>query len=110
MHETTMARWTKLHECYNFAAMPQGNTSSFQTRRLSSYPIGLIVRVRLVSGREIEGQIVKIEITVLGAFLHVEFDQEVANVTSRQILGFYDFCSVKFRPARTYVPFPVIRR
>jgi hypothetical protein len=47
--------------------------------------------VRLVSGREIEAQIVKIEITVLGTFLHVEFDQEVANVTTRQILGFYDF-------------------
>jgi hypothetical protein len=93
-----------------FAAMPQKTNFSFQTRRLSSYPIGLIVRVRLVSGREIEGEIVKIEITVLGAFLHVEFDQEVANVTFRQILGFYDCCSVKFRPTRTYVPFPVIRR
>src|ERR1700689_3408486 len=110
MHETTMARWTKLHECYNFAAMPQGNTSSFQTRRLSSYPIGLIVRVRLVSGREIEGQMVKMETTVLGAFLHVGCVQEVANVWSSQILGFYYFCSVKFRPARTSVPFPVIWR
>lgn len=90
--------------------MPQQKNFSFQTRRLSSYPIGLIVRVRLVSGREIEAQIVRIEITELGAFLHVEFDQEVANVTSRQIVGFYDFCSVKSLPARTYVPFPVIRR
>jgi hypothetical protein len=93
-----------------FAAMPQEKNFGFQTCRLSSYPIGLVVRVRLVSGREIEAQIVKIETTELGTFLHVEFDEEVANVMTRQILGFYDFCSVRFRQAKTYVPFPAIRR
>lgn len=81
-----------------FGAMPQGKNSRFQTRRLPSYPIGLIVRVHLVSGREVEAQIVKIETTVLGTFLHVEYDEEVANVTSRQILGFYNFCLIG--PAR----------
>jgi hypothetical protein len=66
--------------------MPQGKNFRFQTRRIPSYPIGLVVRVSLVSGREVEAQIVKIETTVLGTFLHVEYDEEVANVTSRQIL------------------------
>jgi hypothetical protein len=85
-----------------FAAMPQGKNFSFQTRRLSSYPIGLVVSVRLVSGREIEAQVVRIETTALGTFLHVGYDQEVANVTSRQVLGFYDFCFIKTAKVKTY--------
>jgi hypothetical protein len=32
---------------------------SFQERRRSNYPIGVLVRVRLISGREVEAQIVK---------------------------------------------------
>jgi len=52
-------------------------------QRLSFYPLGLIARVHLVSGRKIEAQIVKIETTVLGAFLHIEHDEEVANVTCK---------------------------
>jgi hypothetical protein len=83
--------------------MPQGNKPGFESRRLPSYPIGLVVGVRLVSGREIEAQIVKIETTLLGTFLHVEYDEEVANVTSRQILGFYNFCFMKTARVKTYV-------
>lgn len=70
---------------------------SFQDRRRSNYPIGIFVRVRLISGREVEAQIVKIEITTLGTFLHVEFGEEVANVTARQVVGYYDFCPIKVR-------------
>ena len=81
--------------------MADGETS-FQERRLSRYPIGLIVRVRMISGREIEAQIAKIETTELGTFLHVEFDEEMANVTSKQILGYYDFCFVKTAHVKTY--------
>jgi hypothetical protein len=76
--------------------------SSFQERRLSRYPIGLIVRVRMVSGRELEARIAKIETTELGTFLHVEFDEEVANIAARQILGFYDFCFIKTAHPKTY--------
>jgi hypothetical protein len=83
-----------------FAAMSQDRDQSFQRRRLESYPIGLVVLVRLISGREIEAQIVAIETTALGTFLHVEFGQEVANITSRQVLGFYDFCFLRARRAK----------
>jgi hypothetical protein len=69
--------------------------SNFQARRVRTYPIGAVVKVRLVSGREIEGQVIKVETTALGTFLHVEFGDEVANVTERQVIGFYDFCLLK---------------
>jgi hypothetical protein len=69
--------------------------SNFKARRVQVYPIGVLVRVRLVSGREIEGQVIKVETTALGTFLHVEFGEEVANVTEKQIVGFYDFCFLK---------------
>lgn len=75
----------------------------FKNRRLRSYPIGLLVRVRMISEREIEAQITRIETTGLGTFLHVEFDDEVANVTAKQIIGFYDFCFVKDRREKQYV-------
>jgi hypothetical protein len=60
-----------------------------------AYPIGVFVGVRLVSGREIEGQVIKVETTTLGTFLHVEFGEEVAQVTEKQIVGFYDFSFLK---------------
>jgi len=69
--------------------------SNFKARRVRAYPIGVLVRVRLVSGREIEGQVIKVETTALGTFLHVEFGDEVANVTAKQVIGFYDFCFLK---------------
>jgi hypothetical protein len=72
----------------------------FQERRRSNYPIGVFVRVRLISGREVEAQIVKIETTALGTFLHVEFGEEVANVTAGQVVGYYDFCPLSIRQAR----------
>ena len=71
--------------------------SSFRERRRPNYPAGLFVRVRLVSGREIDAQIIKIETTTLGTFFHVEFGEEVANVTARQVVGYYDFCPLKGR-------------
>jgi hypothetical protein len=71
--------------------------SSFRERRRSNYPAGLFVRVRMVSGREIDAQITKIETTTLGTFFHVEFGEEVANVTARQLVGYYDFCPLKVR-------------
>jgi hypothetical protein len=74
---------------------------SFRPRRLRTYPIGAFIRVRMVSGREIEAQISKIETTALGTFLHVEFEQEIANVTGQQILGYYDFCFLKKRIVRS---------
>jgi hypothetical protein len=77
--------------------MTKNTAGSFQARRRSTYPIGAFVRVRLVSGRETEAQIVHIETTELGTFLRVEFGEEVANVTVRQIVGFYDFCMLKGR-------------
>lgn len=85
-----------------FAAMSNVNSKNFQKFRPRSFPIGLFVRVRLISGYEIEAQVVKIETTALGTFLHVEFGQEVANVTSRQIIGFYDFCFLRARRGKTY--------
>jgi hypothetical protein len=68
---------------------------NFKTRRARAYPIGAVVRVRMVSGREIEGQVIKVETTALGTFLHVEFGEEVAQVTGKQVIGFYDFCFLK---------------
>jgi hypothetical protein len=75
--------------------MTKRSDGSFQTRTRSIYPIGAFVRVRLVSGRETEARIVHIETTELGTFLRVEFGEEVASVTVRQIVGFYDFCMLK---------------
>jgi hypothetical protein len=74
--------------------MTRSNLPNFATRRLHSYPVGAIVGVKMVSGREIEGQIVRIEITAAGVFHHVEFGEEVATITRRQIIGFYDFCFI----------------
>ena len=61
------------------------------------YPIGLVVRARLLSGLEVEGQITKVETTSLGTYLHFEFGEQVANITHRQIIGYYDFCVVRRR-------------
>lgn len=69
--------------------------SSFKVGRVRAYPIGVLVRVRLISGREIEGQVIKVETTALGTFLHVEFGEEVAQVTGKQVMGFYEFCFLK---------------
>ena len=77
---------------------------SFRKRRLRSYPIGAFVRVRMISGRELEAQVTKIETTALGTFLHVEFDDEVAHVTSNQIVGYYDFSTLKIRRPTVYFP------
>jgi hypothetical protein len=74
--------------------------SSFQERRRSNYPIGVLVRVRLISGRDVEAQIVEIETTALGTFLHVEFGEEVANVTAGQVIGYYDFSPLGIRQAK----------
>ena len=52
----------------------------------------------MVSGRELEGQIIKIETTSLGTYLHVEYDEGVINVTSSQILGYYDFSPLQAGP------------
>lgn len=49
----------------------------------------------MISGQELEGQIIKIETTTLGTFLHVEYDEGLINVTRKQILGYYDFCFMK---------------
>jgi hypothetical protein len=67
----------------------------FRNRRLPSYPTGLFVKVCMMSGKEIEAQITSIETTGLGTFLHVESGDEAANVTAKQIIGFYDFCFLK---------------
>jgi hypothetical protein len=75
---------------------------NFKARRVRVYPIGVLVRVRLVSGREIEGQVIKVETMALGTFLHVEFGEEVANVTEKQVMGFYDFCLLKAWMVRRY--------
>jgi hypothetical protein len=75
----------------------QTETSNFVSRKASSYPIGIFVRARMVSGMEIEAQITKIETTALGRFLRVEYGEEAANITARQVLGFYDFCFLKPR-------------
>jgi hypothetical protein len=74
----------------------------FQNRKRAKYPIGLIVKVRMISGKEMEGQIVRIETTALGEFLHIDYDEGIINVTSKQILGFYDFCPYRCRPPKTY--------
>jgi hypothetical protein len=74
----------------------------FRNRRLPSYPIGLFVKVRMMSGREIDAQIRRVETTALGTYLNVEFDDEVASVTAKQIMGFYDFCFFKGRPGKRY--------
>ena len=71
------------------------NDSNFKAGRVRAYPIGVVVRVKMVSGREIEGQVIKVETTALGKFLHVEFGEEVANVTAKQVIGFYEFCFLK---------------
>jgi hypothetical protein len=36
------------------------------------YPVGLTIRAVLISGREVDAQIVSIETTTLGTFLHIE--------------------------------------
>ena len=69
--------------------------SGFKVGRVRAYPIGALVRARMVSGREIEGQVIKVETTALGTFLHVEFGEEVANVTAKQVTGYYEFCFLK---------------
>lgn len=56
----------------------------------------------MISGRELEARIGKIETTELGTFLQVEFGEEAANITSKQILGYYDFCFVKTAQVKTY--------
>lgn len=81
-----------------FAAMVEKKHPGFQERKLPTYPIGLIIRVLLWSGRQVEAQVIRIETTALGTFLHVEFGEEVANITFNQIIGFYDFCFLKERP------------
>ena len=74
----------------------------FKIGRVRNYPIGVLVRVRLISGREIEGQVIKVETTALGTFMHVEFGEEVAQVTGKQVVGFYEFCLVKAWMVRRY--------
>ena len=69
--------------------------SNFKVGRVRTYPIGAVVRVRLISAREVEGQVIKVETTALGTFMHVEFGEEVAQVTGKQVIGFYDFCLLK---------------
>jgi hypothetical protein len=81
--------------CYTSPQMAENRNLSFQDCRLTSYPIGLIVRVLLWSGRVVVAQVIKAETTALGTFLHVEFGDEVANVTFEQVTGFYDFCFLK---------------
>jgi hypothetical protein len=81
-----------------FAAMAGNKNPIFQEGQLPTYPIGLIVRVLLWSGRQVEAKVIRIETTAVGTFLHVEFGGEVANVTFKQVVGFYDFSFVKERP------------
>ena len=69
--------------------------SNFKVGRVRTYPIGAVVRVRLISAREVEGQGIKVETKALGTFMHVEFGDEVAQVTGKQVMGFYDFCLLK---------------
>jgi hypothetical protein len=77
---------------------------ALQRRKRALYPVGLVVRVRLSSGREVEGQITRIENTSLGGYLRFEFDEELANITSTQIVGFYDFCFLGARRMRELPP------
>jgi hypothetical protein len=74
----------------------------FQNRKRGKYPIGLVVRVRMISGKELEGQITKIESTALGEYIHIEYEEGLINVTSRQVIGFYDFCPVKATLLRSH--------
>jgi hypothetical protein len=76
----------------------------FQSHKRAVYPVGLVARARLASGREVEGQITRIENTSLGNYLRFEFDEEVANITPRQIVGFYDFCFLGARRMRGLPP------
>jgi hypothetical protein len=69
--------------------------SNFKVGRVRTYPIGAVVKVRLISAREVVGQVIKVETTALGTFMHVEFGEEVAHVTGKQVMGFYDFCLLK---------------
>src|SRR5579863_6142897 len=78
------------------------NYSNYKVGRIRVYPIGVFVRVRMISGREIEGQVIKVETTALGTFLHVEFGDEVATVTAKQVTGFYDFCFLKVWMVRRF--------
>jgi hypothetical protein len=89
--------------CY-IPPMHPADPINLQRRKRALYPVGLIVRVRLASGREVEGQITRIESTPLGDYLRFEFDEEVANITSRQIIGFYDFCFLGARRMRELPP------
>jgi hypothetical protein len=75
---------------------------SFQSSTPKKFPIGLLVRVRMVAGTELEGIVIKIETTGLGTFLHIEYDDGVINVTRRQIIGYYDFSSVSGLLAKYY--------
>ena len=43
-----------------------------------------------------------VETTALGTFMHVEFGEEVAQVTGKQVVGFYDFCLMKAWMVRRY--------
>ncbi len=45
---------------------------------------------------------IRVETTALGTFMHVEFGEEVAQVTGKQVVGFYDFCSMKAWMVRRY--------
>jgi hypothetical protein len=83
--------------------MAEKKNLTFQERRLSTYPIGLIIRVLLWSGRQVEAQVIRIETTDLGTFLHVEFGEEAANITFNQIIGFYDFCFLKGQSKRSNI-------
>lgn len=74
--------------------------TNFATRRLHAYPVGTIVGVKMISGKEVEAQIIKIEITAAGVYHHVEFGDEVATIVRRQIVGFYDFCFLRYRNAK----------
>jgi hypothetical protein len=83
------------------AVMAHETIPGFQRRKRALYPLGLVVQARLLSGREVEGRITRIEKTSLGDYLCFEFEDETANITSRQILGFYDFCFLGPRRLRS---------
>jgi hypothetical protein len=94
---------TRYPGCNHLIVKSIAGQPHFKNRRLPSYPIGLLVRIRMVSGREIDAQITRIETTALGTYLNVEFDDEVASVTAKQIIGFYDFCRFNGRRGEQYV-------
>jgi hypothetical protein len=56
----------------------------------------------MISGKEFDDRITRIETTALGTYLHVEFGDEVSNVTAKQIIGFYDFCFLKAKRGKQY--------